>query len=361
MKTSLKIAGAYIGLLVGAGFASGQEVMQFFTSFGWKGLIGSGIATVLFAFLGMQIMQIGSDLQTVSHKDVIYHICGKYVGFGIDILVTFFLFGVATVMLAGSGSIFQQQFGISPIVGAFILTVLVILTLLLNVKKVISIISMVTPLLLVLIFAISLYALFANDTDVSKLGAAATDQPSAAPNWLLGGFLYVSYNIAAGISMLAIIGGTVKDRKLAGFGGMLGGLGLGLLLFLINGALFMNVDKIQGSAMPTLLLATDLSPVIGILMTVALLGMIYNTAVGMLYAFTARFVQPETPKFKISMVIICLLSFGVSFIGFIQLVGSVYPITGYLGFVLILAILFVWIKNSRQNRSVGIEERGEAL
>ncbi|MDY0394541.1 hypothetical protein ACFSMW_07835 [Virgibacillus halophilus] len=360
MRKSLEIAGAYIGLLVGAGFASGQEVMQFFTSFGWGGLIGTGIATLLFAFLGVQIMQIGSRLQTVSHRDVIYHICGKYIGTGIDILVTFFLFGVATVMLAGSGSIFQQQFSISPVVGALILTVLVILTLCLNVKKVISIISMITPLLLVLIFVITLYSVFTNHTDLGKLSDAA-DQQSAAPNWLMGGLLYVSYNIAAGISMLAIIGGTVKEKKVASLGGLLGGLGLGLLLFLINLALFMNADKIQGADMPTLLLATDLSPVTGFLMTIALLGMIYNTAVGMLYAFTARFVQPGTRKFKGSVVLVCLLSFCVSFIGFIQLVGSVYPVTGYLGFILIVAILFAWIKGSKDKHSETADYEGKAL
>ena len=37
MKNSIRIAGAYVGLIVGAGFASGQEILQFFTSFGWAG------------------------------------------------------------------------------------------------------------------------------------------------------------------------------------------------------------------------------------------------------------------------------------------------------------------------------------
>ncbi|WP_010531825.1 YkvI family membrane protein [Lentibacillus jeotgali] len=347
MKKSLQIAGAYIGLLVGAGFASGQEIIQFFTSFGWMSVIGAGVATVLFAFLGMQIMQIGSRLQTTSHKDVIYQICGKYVGTVIDYLVTFFLFGVASVMIAGSGSIFQQQFGIPPMIGAFILTLLVILTLCLNVKKVISIISMITPLLLLLIFVIAIYSIITNQAGLAKLDSTISQQPSAAPNWLMGGMLYVSYNIAAGVSMLAIVGGTVKNKKVASLGGLLGGLGLGLLLFLINLGLFMNADIIEGAEMPTLLLASNLSPVLGFLMTIALLGMIYNTAVGMLYAFTARFVQPQTPRFKRSVVVISSLSFCASFVGFTELVGSVYPITGYLGFILIAAIFLSWIWGRR--------------
>lgn len=349
MKKSIQIAGAYIGLIVGAGFASGQEVLQFFTSFGWYSLLGAGIATLLFAFLGMQITQLGSELQTISHKKVIYHICGKYVGVLVDILVTFFLFGVASVMIAGSGSIFEQQLGINPIFGALILTILVILTLVLNIKNVISTISSITPFLLVLIFIITVYSIFTSDTDSATLANVAASQNSAAPHWIVGALLYVSFNIAAGVSMLAIIGGTVNDEKIAKRGGFIGGLGLGLLLILINLGLFMNIDKIQGADMPTLFLANNLSPILGIFMTIALLGMIFNTAVGMLYAFTARFIEAGTPKFKGSIIFIALLAFGTSFIGFTELVGTVYPITGYLGFILIISIIVAWFKRRKRN------------
>lgn len=78
MRKSIQIAGAYIGTIVGAGFASGLEVLQFFTSFGWLSFFGVIVATLLFAFLGMNITQIGSRLQTHSHKEVVYSICGRY-------------------------------------------------------------------------------------------------------------------------------------------------------------------------------------------------------------------------------------------------------------------------------------------
>ncbi|MDQ7864677.1 hypothetical protein RCO48_36995 [Peribacillus frigoritolerans] len=55
MKNSINLAGAYIGIIIGAGFASGQEVLQFFTSFGIYSVLGIVVATVLFAFLGMQL------------------------------------------------------------------------------------------------------------------------------------------------------------------------------------------------------------------------------------------------------------------------------------------------------------------
>ena len=108
MKKSLQIGGAYIGLIVGAGFASGQEILQFFTSYGAWGMMGTVIATLLFALVGMRLAQLGSRLQTVSHKDVIYHICGKRVGQAVDLIITSCVFGVTVVMIAAAGAVFEQ-------------------------------------------------------------------------------------------------------------------------------------------------------------------------------------------------------------------------------------------------------------
>ncbi|WP_042354195.1 YkvI family membrane protein [Bacillus rubiinfantis] len=347
MRKSLQIAGAYVGIIVGAGFASGQEILQFFTSFGLMGIIGGVIATFFFAFLGMQLTQLGSKLQTDSHKDVIYHICGRYLGVLVDAVITFFLFGVTVVMMAGSGSIFEQQFGLPAMVGNIVMAVLTILTVCLNVQKLLSIISWITPYLMVLVVIITGYSLMTMDQSFSALEIVAKKQPAAASNWLLGGLLYVSYNIAAGAAMLAVMGGTEKNAKVAGRGGILGGLGLGLLILLINIGMFARLDTLQGVEMPTLLLANQLHPVLGALMSIALLGMIYNTAVGMLYAFAARIVKPANPKFKPTVVGVGILAFAASFIGFIKLVGTVYPVMGYLGFTIMAAIIVSWFRSRK--------------
>ncbi|HWO98550.1 MAG TPA: hypothetical protein VNM45_19925 [Bacillus sp. (in: firmicutes)] len=352
MKKSIQIAGAFIGLIVGAGFASGQEILQFFTSFGWLGVIGTLAATALFSFLGMNLTQLGSRLQTTSHKDVIYHICGRYLGVVVDIIITFFLFGVTVVMIAGSGSIFEQQFGVPGIMGSMIMALLTILTVCLNIQKVISLIGMVTPFLLVLVVIIAGYSFMTMNISFSELQQAADEQNAAASNWGLGALLYVSYNIAAGAAMLAVMGGTVKDEKTAGLGGILGGIGLGALILLINLGMLTKLDVITGADMPMLFLANEISPVFGVLMSIVLLGMVYNTAVGMLYAFSARIVKAEHPKFKGFVALFGAAAFGASFIGFIKLVGTVYPLMGYLGFTLIAAIIVAWFKGKQKAKEV---------
>ena len=66
-KEISKIAGAFVGVIVGAGFASGQEILQFFTSFGVYGLIGCVVAGLTFVFLSMVFSTLGQRLRAQSH------------------------------------------------------------------------------------------------------------------------------------------------------------------------------------------------------------------------------------------------------------------------------------------------------
>lgn len=43
----LKIAGVFISTVIGAGFASGQEIVTFFIRYGRSGLLGLGVAGAL--------------------------------------------------------------------------------------------------------------------------------------------------------------------------------------------------------------------------------------------------------------------------------------------------------------------------
>ncbi len=47
-----KIAGAYIAYVIGSGFATGQEIVQFFTVYGEGGIAGMVLCT--FLLLGLE-------------------------------------------------------------------------------------------------------------------------------------------------------------------------------------------------------------------------------------------------------------------------------------------------------------------
>ena len=349
-KYSLQIALAYMSVVIGGGFASGNEVLQFFTGYGLAGIAGSVVAAVLFAFLGMQIARISSVMQAGSHKQVLYILFGEKAGFVVDVILSFFLYGVGVVMLAGAGSTLLQQFGLAPLFGSVLMTVLVVATLCLNVKGIVNLISAVMPFLLVMVVSITVYSIYTSTGTQAELTQVAEDIPvitflgAEVPNWALSGLLYASFNIAVGFPMLAVIGGLTKQPKAASLGGMSGGLGLGFLIIVLNIGLFANLDKLVGIEIPTLLLAEQIHPWLAVLMSLALIGMIYSTAVGMFFAFGARFATPDTNRFKILSAIFAAIGLALSQVGFTKLVGTVYPMLRVVGLILIIAIALSWIR-----------------
>src|SRR5699024_6026071 len=111
-------------------------------------------------YLGMTLTKIGSRMRTTSHREAIYKISGRYLGVIVDYIIIFTLFGVGVVMIAGAGSILNQQFGLAPFIGSLLLTALVVLTVMLNVQKVIGVIGSITPFLVLAIILIGVYSLF---------------------------------------------------------------------------------------------------------------------------------------------------------------------------------------------------------
>ncbi len=353
-KHSWQIAFAYMSVVIGGGFASGNEVLQFFTGYGLAGVAGSVVSALLFAFLGMHIARISSIMQAGSHKQVLYSLFGKQAGLAIDILLSFFLYGVGVAMLAGAGSTLAQQFGLAPLAGSTLMTLLVIGTLCLNVRGIINLISAVMPFLLVMILAITIYSIYTSSGSQAELSQAAAEIQtisflgSDVANWGVSGLLYASFNIAVGFPMLAVIGGLTQSPRAAALGGTVGGLGLGCLIIILNLGLFANMDQLLGVEIPTLVLAQLIHPWLAILMSLALICMIYSTAVGMFFAFGARFSTPETRHFKLLSAVFAVVGLGLSQAGFTRLVGTVYPMLGIVGLVMIIAIGLSWARSRKQ-------------
>lgn len=356
LKEVCKIAGAFVGVIVGAGFASGQELLQFFAAFGRIGLWGALVAGLTFVFLSMVFATMGQRLQADSHKEVVQALLGRYLGWVFDLLITFFLFAITVVMLAGAGALLEQWLGLPVVWGSVLATIATVLIVSLDVRRVIAFIGAITPLLMLMTVIVSVYVLTMPHADTVVLEAAAAEQSKGASHWLVAAFLYVSYNVVAGMPFLVIMGGQASTRRVALWGGVLGGLLLGLLMLAIASAMYWRIDTLGGVPMPMLALATHISPWLGHLMSLVIFGMILNTAVGMLYAFLARILPTNTPRFRWGSALAGATALGGSFIGFITLVGVVYPIYGYIGFALMACAFVGWLRMRKAEQAESAEK-----
>lgn len=340
----LRIASAFIGIIVGAGFASGQEILQYFTSFGYMGTLGAVFATGLFAYLGMMLTRIGSIMKIHSHSEAIYTLSGKSLGVVIDAILILTLFGVGVVMVAGAGSLGAQFLGLSPYVGSLVMTVLIVATVLMPIGRVINLIGSITPFLILALVIICVYSLFTYGKSLEELEPIATSIDTSLPNWFISAINYVSFNIAVGAGMALVMGGSEPNVKIATWGGFLGGLGVGILILLAHLAIFLKVDVVGTYPLPLLKIIENISPILGGAMAIVLFGMIYNTGVAMYYAFVARFTVMQTKKSFIFAVITGAVGYVASFVGFTDLIAYFYPLIGYLGMFLILILLYAPFK-----------------
>lgn len=62
LKESIIVAFAFVGVVVGAGFATGQEIFQFFTSHGAYSISGIIVTGLLITLGGMIVMHTGHHL-----------------------------------------------------------------------------------------------------------------------------------------------------------------------------------------------------------------------------------------------------------------------------------------------------------
>ena len=89
-KNDWKVALTYVGAIVGAGFASGQELTRFFVVFKERGLLGTAIAGAIFAMLGALVIFLAKKLKSNSYAQLFRHILPHNLN-RIDIIISFSL------------------------------------------------------------------------------------------------------------------------------------------------------------------------------------------------------------------------------------------------------------------------------
>lgn len=98
-----QIAAVYVGTVVGAGFATGREIVEFFTRYGIYGFIGILIAGYIFIFTGTKIMLISTRIRATSYEEFNQFLFGKKLAGIINIFFLIMLLGVTAVMISVQG------------------------------------------------------------------------------------------------------------------------------------------------------------------------------------------------------------------------------------------------------------------
>lgn len=339
----LKIASVYIGTVIGAGFASGQEILQFFTMYGNNGLYGLVLAGFLFAVIGWAILLIMYQFNLKDYKEFTHLLMGNVLGSIMEWIVALFMLACFCAMLAGTGALLNQGFGLPYQVGVFVMAFACYFTFLYDVKGVIAINVFLVPILFIGTIVLGIYVVFFRTADVFHISVAQIFN-LVKDNWLTSAIVYVSYNTITSVVVLASLSTLINNKKVAKWGGILGGGSLGVLGLCLGIATLIYYGKINNVEIPMLTIVMDHSKLIFNTYIIILICAMFTTAVANGYGFISR-VTTRIPIKKKNLLnpIIIAISIIIAQMGFSNMVSKIYPIFGYLGIFQVILILIYCI------------------
>lgn len=126
--------------------------------------------------------------------------------------------------------------------------------------------------------------------------------------------------------------------------------------------LMANIQQVEGSLVPTLILAGNIHPSIAIIFSLTVVAGIYSTAVPLLWTVSSKIADEKSSKFKYGTIILAVIGGFVGLnIPFDRLVNIVYVINGYVGILLLAIMIIKSIKNVIEAKKDKNNDDGESL
>lgn len=320
----------FTGSFLGAGFVSGQELMQFFGVFGSFGLLGMVFSVLLFYMLGCFAMKIANHKGIVEFDKIIVEKEVPWLRLSFSGLFILFLFGVVVVMIAGAGALLNQVFGIPTIMGSAVMSICVAIVALKGAKGVLNAFSITVPLLIGIAMITGILSFFSFES--SKIVALPfSGQNPLLGNWLFSMFSFVSYNMMGAISILVPISPDVKEETINK--GIFQGTVQLLIVFVCTLLpLIFNMAMLSGQNLPMLTLAETINPVLGKAFAILLICGMFGTALSCLFGVSVRIMKFKNIQGSSLTFGLVALAFLGSIVGFKELIATLFPICGYIGF-----------------------------
>ncbi|TYR80323.1 amino acid/polyamine transporter II [Priestia megaterium] len=332
-KLTLQVAATYIGTVVGAGFATGKEIVQFFTQYGSLGLIGILISGLFFVWLGSKLMLIAQSIQAQSYQQLNNYLFGPAVGKFVNGFTIIILFGVTSVMLASTGAIGQEQLGMWPQLGMLITIVLAYIAISKGIEGILIVNSLVVPMMLS--FSVIIFIPYLEH--FSFLQVSPTAMMNKEWNWLFSPFLYIAFNLAMAQAVLVPLGSEIEDRSVIKRGALIGGLGLTFMMVAAHLALS-NLPYTFQLDIPMSEVIKHVGIWVNWLFLIVIFGEIFTTLIGNVFGI-ARQIQSVIPiSDNKAFALIMGLCFIVGQIGYGKLLEILYPVFGYIGLAFLVML-----------------------
>lgn len=318
MQNIWNIAAVLTGTVIGAGFASGQEISYYFLRYGKVGVFGVLISVILFTIIStivlLKINKTGAD--TVAKY--FGNNCPCFMLKFYKILSVSFMFITFCTMVTATGELFNEQFGVSKILGIVLIDIICIICFIKEEDGLVGINKLLVPMIIIVTIFVFL-GCFAKSTPTFNF----------VDNFSASAVVYVSYNAISIVSVLTAVSGQVKNKTTAVLSAIISGI---ILLVLSLCVMYILSIKGVNGKIPMLNALDEISK---ILYMFVLFFALVTTAVSCGFGVINEF------RRKIPTIIYMLvLSFVISEVGFDNLVSHFYSAFGYVGLGVEIYIVF---------------------
>lgn len=357
------LAGALLAYLIGSGTASGQESMQYFTSWGSVGgTLTVMVINAVVMFCTFMAYTYAGRHGTSDLAGVCEFYCGKVVGKLFTAFAWIFNTCCFFFMISGFGSTLNQQWGLPLWAGYLIAVALAVGTAVMGLQGIVNIIGKIGPVVVTFLFLLGVIAAFRffphipDGIVLIKSGQVELLQAGANP--VLAGLSFGGCSILLVAAYMASIG-----KKLAAYKKKytiilcaIGALAITVTAGILGLCHLGNVEQSATAAIPNLLIANDIfgaaSSILGPVFAIIILLSIYSTFCPMLWTCVSTIIKDEKSfKYKLT----CILS-GVGvfivdlFIPYETLVNVIMTYCGYTGSVVFIVLTIRWIMVSRKDK-----------
>lgn len=334
---SLKVSFVIIGTIIGAGFASGQEIYTFFNVYGLKGLLGIFISCMLIGIVIYKTLRISMNLKREEYEAFLKSIIpeklrdNKILIFTINNIINIFLLISFFIMVSGFASYFFQEFQASKIYGGIIIAILSLITFFKDINGIVKINTYLIPILILLVILLG-----AKQTNCGKL--CFNNFQESNVRWILSSILYASYNSITLIPMLVSMKKMIKSKKQINQIVTIVTTVMTVLSVIIYFLIQVFIKDLEGIEIPIVYIAGLLGNVYKYLYGFVILVAIFTTAISAGYSFLVNCTKGKK-QYTYWAIIMCITSILVSKLSFSGLINFLYPIFGYLGIIQIIFIL----------------------
>jgi uncharacterized membrane protein YkvI len=334
---AFQIAAVYVGTVVGAGFATGKEIVEFFSRFGFFGFISILMSGYLFIALGSKLMRMAALIDAKSYQEFNEYLFGKWPSRVINVFMLFMLLGVSAVMLSGAGAIFEEQLGLPKAVGVFLTIFLSFIVMLVGTKGLFAVNTFVVPVMITFSIILMVYSV-----QLPNFINQLLFIPHSEDGWksVIAPFSYVALNLGLSQAVLVPIATEIKDDWTIKWGGILGGAALTIILIASHFTLIM-LPNLELYNIPMATVMKNLAPFFYWIFVLVIYGEIFTSVIGNVFGLDRQLKQYLDIPTMVSVTLIFAVSYLISLVNYGTLLSYLYPLFGY---ICMIFFILLWMK-----------------